>query len=345
MVHRRLRHHRLGLRPGDAGPPAEARLPDAEGDARAAPGSITERVPLPRYPKVSVIVCSYNGGKTLRGCLESLDRVNYPDFEIILVDDGSKDDTQELVQRLRGERARARAAAGAKLPEFVNIVQPNMGLSHARNAGAAAATGEIFAYTDSDCMADPGLALLPGLHAAQRRVRRRGRTEYLAAGGELDPGGSRRRAGRAEPRAAHRCGGRAHPRLQHGLLPLGLRERRRLRWRVPQGRRRCRFLLAPADERRGHRLLAERDRLALPALHAAGLSQAAGGIRRGGVDAALQASHLLRADRHREMEGADLRRAALHLAAQSADHLPRRLWARALPVDLSRRRRAKSRRT
>ena len=46
-------------------------------------------------------------------------------------------------------------AGGGGLPDFIWIVQPNMGLSYARNTGAHAATGDIFAYTDSDCMADP----------------------------------------------------------------------------------------------------------------------------------------------------------------------------------------------
>lgn len=114
-------------------------------------GSITTRVQLDRYPKVSIIVCSYNGGKTLKDCLESLDELNYPNYEVILVDDGSKDNTQELVAQFE----EARKKRPGPLPEFVNIVQPNMGLSYARNAGARAAKGDIFAYTDSDCMADP----------------------------------------------------------------------------------------------------------------------------------------------------------------------------------------------
>lgn len=142
-------------------------------------GSITERVKLERYPRTSVIVCSYNGGKTLKDCLESLDEVTYPGFEIVLVDDGSKDDSQNIVKswlekrqarcsgvvkdeetasKVTGQHHEARVEAysgGGKLPDFIWIVQPNMGLSYARNAGAHAATGEIFAYTDSDCMADP----------------------------------------------------------------------------------------------------------------------------------------------------------------------------------------------
>ncbi len=121
-------------------------------------GSVAQRVKLPRYPRVSVIVCSYNGGQTLRDCLESLDRVEYPDFEIVLVDDGSKDNTQEIVTNWEAARNgddTVPAAEKRHLPGFISIVQPNMGLSFARNAGAHAATGEIFAYTDSDCMADP----------------------------------------------------------------------------------------------------------------------------------------------------------------------------------------------
>ena len=103
-------------------------------------GSITDGAPLPRVPKVSVIVCSYNGGQTLEACLRSLRKVNYPDYEVVLVDDGSTDNTKEIVSHHPWVRA---------------IHQPNMGLSVARNVGAAHATGEILAYTDSDCMADP----------------------------------------------------------------------------------------------------------------------------------------------------------------------------------------------
>ncbi|GAB4181231.1 MAG: hypothetical protein Fur0032_22290 [Terrimicrobiaceae bacterium] len=103
-------------------------------------GSMIRRVPLPRYPRVSVIVCSYNGAKTLENCLSSLKGVDYPDYEVILVDDGSKDNTQDIAVRH---------------PWIVNIRQENKGLSVARNVGAAAATGEVIAYTDSDCMADP----------------------------------------------------------------------------------------------------------------------------------------------------------------------------------------------
>jgi glycosyltransferase involved in cell wall biosynthesis len=95
--------------------------------------------PLPRYPKVSVVVASYNGARTLKPCLESLTRLAYPDYEVILVNDGSTDSTPEIAKAFPGVRC---------------IRQDNHGLSVARNTGIAAATGEIVAFTDSDCRAD-----------------------------------------------------------------------------------------------------------------------------------------------------------------------------------------------
>ena len=56
--------------------------------------------PLARYPKVSVVVACYNGDRTLKACLDSLERLNYPDYEVILVDDGSTDTTPQLAAQL-----------------------------------------------------------------------------------------------------------------------------------------------------------------------------------------------------------------------------------------------------
>lgn len=97
-------------------------------------------VPLVRTPRVSVVVAAYNAGRTVERCLESLGRLNYPDYEVILVDDGSTDVTPQL------------AASFAQ----VRLVRHprNLGLSAARNTGIAAATGEIIAFTDADCRAD-----------------------------------------------------------------------------------------------------------------------------------------------------------------------------------------------
>lgn len=53
-------------------------------------------IPFPkstRFPRVSVVVCSYNGAPSIRDCLEGLAALDYPDYEVIVVDDGSTDDT------------------------------------------------------------------------------------------------------------------------------------------------------------------------------------------------------------------------------------------------------------
>ena len=90
-------------------------------------------------PKVSVVVCAYNAASTLRECLSSLMRVDYPDYEVILIDDGSRDETPKIA---------------VEYPQVRYIRQENHGLSVARNVGAQEACGEIVAYTDADCVAD-----------------------------------------------------------------------------------------------------------------------------------------------------------------------------------------------
>jgi O-antigen biosynthesis protein len=97
--------------------------------------------PKPAHtPKVAVVVCAYDAARTIRRCLESLRRLDYPNFEVIIVDDGSRDATAQIA---------------AEFPEFRLIRQPNKGLSVARNVGRHAALGELVAYTDSDCVVDP----------------------------------------------------------------------------------------------------------------------------------------------------------------------------------------------
>ena len=95
---------------------------------------------LPRYPKVSVVVCSYNGGRTLDGCLQSLQKVDYPDYEVVLINDGSTDDAPDIAARYE--------------PWLRVYHQENKGLSAARNVGMEVAEGEIIVYTDDDCFVD-----------------------------------------------------------------------------------------------------------------------------------------------------------------------------------------------
>ncbi|HLB27512.1 MAG TPA: glycosyltransferase [Dehalococcoidia bacterium] len=110
--------------------------------ALAAVRDAFAEVPFPAdvsWPRISVVVCSHNGARTIRDCLEALQKLDYPDFEVIVVDDGSSDGTGDLAREYG----------------FHVISTENRGLSSARNTGMEAATGEIVAYTDDDAYPDP----------------------------------------------------------------------------------------------------------------------------------------------------------------------------------------------
>ncbi|MEJ7575677.1 MAG: glycosyltransferase [Pyrinomonadaceae bacterium] len=100
-----------------------------------------KEIPFPattEFPSVSVVVCSYNGALAIRDCLEGLLKLKYTNYEVIIVDDGSTDET---------------AAIAGEYP-FRVISTKNQGLSAARNVGMEAARGEIVAYTDDDARPD-----------------------------------------------------------------------------------------------------------------------------------------------------------------------------------------------
>ena len=99
-------------------------------------------VPFPAdtaWPRVSVVCCSYNGAATIRDTLEGLAGLVYPDYEVIVVNDGSIDATPAIV----GEY------------DVRLISTENRGLSNARNTGWQEASGEIVAYIDDDAYPDP----------------------------------------------------------------------------------------------------------------------------------------------------------------------------------------------
>lgn len=113
--------------------PAAAAVADVFAGAPFAPAE------QQTWPSVSVVICAYNAADTLDDCLSSLERLRYPSYEVILVNDGSKDATEAIAQRH---------------PTVRLITTANNGLSTARNIGLAAATGTIVAYTDADVRAD-----------------------------------------------------------------------------------------------------------------------------------------------------------------------------------------------
>src|SRR5260370_14758847 len=78
---------------------AADRLPKASYHALREVFTVSPTRLLPEAPRVSVVVCSYNGGRTLEECLRSLVALDYPDYEIIVVDDGSTDDSRPILYR------------------------------------------------------------------------------------------------------------------------------------------------------------------------------------------------------------------------------------------------------
>ncbi len=87
----------------------------------------------------SVIVCTYRGGLTLAECLLSLTKINYPDYEVLLINDGADEGVAEITKGF---------------PSIRYIEMDHGGLSAARNLGAHEATGDVLVYTDDDCTAD-----------------------------------------------------------------------------------------------------------------------------------------------------------------------------------------------
>jgi glucosyl-dolichyl phosphate glucuronosyltransferase len=89
---------------------------------------------------VSVIVCTYNRATYLEKCLESLSQQTYKNYEIIVVNGPSTDETSQVIE---------------KFPTFKRINQEQLkGLSHARNFGIKVAKGDIVAFIDDDAIAN-----------------------------------------------------------------------------------------------------------------------------------------------------------------------------------------------
>ncbi|MEM2002305.1 MAG: glycosyltransferase family A protein [Candidatus Methanomethylicaceae archaeon] len=103
---------------------------------------------LQDQPPVSVVVCVYNRPQQVISCLESLASQTYPNLEVIVVDDGSTDETPEALHCWIQERSDSRKFLRLRLPK-------NSGACAARNAGTRHARGEWVLFIDSDCTADP----------------------------------------------------------------------------------------------------------------------------------------------------------------------------------------------
>lgn len=93
----------------------------------------------PRLPSFSVVVCTYNRAQVLGRCLEALRRLDYPEFEVVVVEGPSTDHTKEVLDRF---------------PDVKRVTNETRNLSVSRNLGIAAAAGEIVAFIDDDAVPD-----------------------------------------------------------------------------------------------------------------------------------------------------------------------------------------------
>ena len=104
-------------------------------------------------PKVSVIIANYNNAKYLPDCLRSVATQSFSDFECIVVDDGSTDDSAKIIRKFARKDGR-----------FVPVFQKNAGASAARNRGLDMARGEYIAFLDSDdCFCPDALLIMYNL--------------------------------------------------------------------------------------------------------------------------------------------------------------------------------------
>jgi len=120
-----------------------------DGSMKAAAGSLAaawreigapfDGVSTNSLPKMSVIVCTYRGAEVLGDCLRSLEALHYPDYEVLVVNDGADAEVEKVV---------------AGFPEVRHLAQEHAGLSVARNLGAEHSSGEVLVYTDDDCRVD-----------------------------------------------------------------------------------------------------------------------------------------------------------------------------------------------
>lgn len=93
--------------------------------------------------KISVIIPTYNEKDSILDCLKSLDKQNLKDFEVIVIDDGSTDETQKLIENYKANNY-----------SLSLLKQNHQGPASARNLGASQAMGDILVFVDADMTFD-----------------------------------------------------------------------------------------------------------------------------------------------------------------------------------------------
>jgi biofilm PGA synthesis N-glycosyltransferase PgaC len=121
---------------------------DGGGDILLSPPrskSGTHAPPLAEYPFVSILIPARNEQDAIRGTISSALATNYPNFEVIAIDDGSTDDTLKILRQLAEENPKLR----------VLVQETNMGKPYALRHGTMVSRGEIIVTIDGDAYLDP----------------------------------------------------------------------------------------------------------------------------------------------------------------------------------------------
>lgn len=121
---------------------------------------------------VSVIIPTYNGAHKITGVLRALEKQHYSGFEVVVVVDGSTDNTVNLLEREKFSFA-----------SFHVVVQQNKGRAAVRNAGAEKATGELLVFFDDDMLPAPACL---SAHIAHHRLLPRS----ILTGAQIDVDGT-----------------------------------------------------------------------------------------------------------------------------------------------------------
>lgn len=106
-------------------------------------------------PFVSIIVAARNAQNTLEKCLDSISNLDYPTYELIVVNDGSTDRTAEILKKYSGK--------------IIGLINPvSLGPAKSRNMAAELSKGSFLCFTDADCMVNRSWVreLLAGFHDA-----------------------------------------------------------------------------------------------------------------------------------------------------------------------------------
>lgn len=110
---------------------------------------------IKELPPVSILIPAYNEGRVLERALTSLMRLQYPEYEVLVIDDGSTDDTLELATSWEGQRGPG---------HFRVITKPNGGKASALNAGIAHSSHPLVMCMDADSYLDPRALITAARH-------------------------------------------------------------------------------------------------------------------------------------------------------------------------------------